>query len=243
MLLVLPATVASQQQQEDHPRVLPPHSVVAGKTLGEWSAIWWKWAVAFPVNDNPLLDLTGTKSKFGDVGPVFFLAGVFGHGSATRTVTIPANKFIFFPMVNFQNDNVGYGCTDPATPCKGRFTIDELYAQIDAIFTVTDLHASIDGHSVGELDELRAHRERAPVFSYTFQLTDNVYEAAGVTTADATGTVFPAVGDGYYLMLRPLPAGQHEIKFGGTVNGNSLDLTYKVTVTSKGSIQPVVTVP
>jgi len=66
MLLVLPAKLAAQQ--ENFPHVLPPHSAVAGKTLGEWSAVWWKWAYAIPANDNPLLDLSGQKSKFGDVG-------------------------------------------------------------------------------------------------------------------------------------------------------------------------------
>jgi hypothetical protein len=71
-------------------------------------AVWWKWAYAIPANDNPLLDASGQKLKFGDVGPVFFLAGLFNtSGSVTRTVTIPANKFIFFPLENLVNDNVG----------------------------------------------------------------------------------------------------------------------------------------
>ena len=232
MLLVLPAKVASQQ--ENFPHVLPPHSAVAGKTLGEWSAVWWKWAYAIPANDNPLLDPSGEKSKFGDVGPVFFLAGLFNtSGSVTRTVTIPANKFIFFPLENLVNDNVGI------TP---RQTIDTLVSQIDAALPgVTALHASIDGREVGGLF---SHREAAPVFSYTLQLTDNLQQVVnGITTPDATGTVFPAVADGYYLMLRPLSAGQHVIKFGGVLFGGSLDVTYQVSVTSTRSIEPVVLVP
>ena len=232
MLLVLPAKLAAQQ--ENFPHVVPPHSVVAGKTLGEWSAVWWKWAYAIPANDNPLLDASGQKSKFGDVGPVFFLAGLFNtSGSVTRTVTIPANKFIFFPLENLVNDNVG------VTP---RQTIDTLVSQIDAALPgVTALHASIDGREVGDLF---SHRETAPVFSYTLQLTDNLQQVVnGITTPDATGTVFPAVADGYYLMLRPLPAGQHVIKFGGVFFGGSLDVTYQVNVTSTRSIEPVVLVP
>jgi hypothetical protein len=179
MLLVLPATLAAQQ--ENFPHVPPPHSVVAGKTLGEWSAMWWKWAYAIPANDNPLLDPSGEKSKFGDVGP-FFLAGLFNtSGSVTRTVTIPANKFIFFPLENLVNDNVG------VTP---RQTIDTLVSQIDAALPgITALHASIDGREVGDLS---SHREAAPVFSYTLQLTDNLQQVVnGITTRTQLVRSFP----------------------------------------------------
>jgi hypothetical protein len=241
VLLVMPATVASQEEQES---VMPPHSVVAGKTLQEWSAIWWKWLQAIPASDNPLLDMHGSKSKFGDVGPVFFLAGLFNTpGTVTRSVTIPANKFIFFPLENAWVDNVGNGCAVPTlTPCAGRLTIDQLFTQLAGILQVTALHASIDGRPVSDLFE---HRETAPAFSYTVQATDNLLEAVlGYFGADSVGTVFPAVADGYYLMLNPLPVGQHTINFGGTLSGSgSLDVTYQVTVTPKPSPQPVVLVP
>jgi hypothetical protein len=243
VLLVLPTRL---QAQPSNGRVLPPHSTVAGRTLGEWSAVWWKWAYAIPVDDNPLLDSTGAKSKFGDVGAIFFLAGLFnpsGNASVTRTVTIPANKFIFFPLENFVDDNVGNGCATPSsTPCPTRLTIDELRAQINGVLPgITALHASIDGQPVSDLF---SHRETAPAFSYTLQLTDNLQEVVnGITTSDATGTVFPAVADGFYLMLRPLPPGQHVIDFGGTVFGTPVDVTYQVTVTTTRSVQPVILVP
>jgi hypothetical protein len=217
--------------------------VAAGKTLADWSSVWWKWAFAIPANDNPLLDPTGEKSKFGDVGPVFFLAGTFnpsGSATVTRTVTIPSNKFVFFPLVNFVNDNVGNGCSTPSsTPCATRLSIDTLKGQLDGgIPQITALHASIDGRSIGDLF---SHRETSPVFSYTLQLTDNLQEISNkITTPDATGTVFPVVADGYYLMLRPLSVGQHVINFGGVSFGNSLDVTYQVTVTQPSSQRAVV---
>jgi len=246
VLLILPATALSQQRlTEDASVVMSPHSVVAGKTLGEWSALWWKWAYAIPANDNPTLDTTGAKAKFGDVGPVFFLAGWFGTppGPVTRTVTIPGQKFIFFPIENAVDDNVGNGCTVPTTtPCAGRLTIDQLFAQLEGFLNVTALHASIDGQSVSDLFD---HRERAPAFSYVYQLTDNLAEAVlGYAGPDSAGTVFPAVAEGYYLMLRPLPPGQHTIKFGGTFGGvGSLDMTYQLTVTEQPSQEPVILIP
>jgi len=75
-------------------------------------------------------------------------------------------------------------------------------------------------------------------------LTNNLQQVVnGITTPDATGTVFPAVADGYYLMLSALPAGQHVINFGGVAFGSPLDVTYQLTVTSTRSVQPVVIVP
>jgi hypothetical protein len=155
---------AAQSSSLTASAALPPHSKVACRTLAEWSVLWWSWAFSFPVNDNPLLDMPGEKAKYGDVGPVFFLGGLFNaSGSVMRTATVPAGKFIFFPVVNLVNDNVG------VVP---RVTIDELAAQLAAaIPSLTDLHASVDSVPV---PGLRQHRETSPVFSYTLQSTDNL---------------------------------------------------------------------
>src|ERR1700720_2094246 len=77
------APINLRAEREDEGPVVRPHGVVAEKTLGEWSALWWKWAFAFPVNDNPLLDTSGAKSRFGDVGEVFFLAGLYNSSSSS----------------------------------------------------------------------------------------------------------------------------------------------------------------
>lgn len=232
--LLAVALAPSSARADGH--VVKAHSVVADKTLSEWSALWWKWAFAFPVNDNPLLDTSGAKSKFGDVGDVFFLAGLYnpsGSSSVTRTATISNDKFIFFPLQNFVNDNVGV---------SPRQTIDTLISQINgAIPGITALYASIDGKPVGDLF---SHRETSPVFAYTLQLTDNLQQVVNnIHTPDATGTVFPAVADGFYLMLQPLSPGMHVLKFGGTSFGTTLDVTYNLTVTDKHSPGPVVLVP
>lgn len=231
-----PATASGETESDDEDIVVQPHAVVAGRTLGEWSASWWKWAYAFPTNDNPLLDTTGAKSHFGDVGDVFFLAGLFNipsSSSVTRTATVPSHKFIFFPLDNFVNDNVGV---------SPRVTIDVLYAQLAAAIPgITALHASLDGVPINNLE---AHREISPVFSYTLQVTDNLQQVVnGIHTPDAQGTVFPAAADGFYLMLRPLPPGPHVLNFGGTTFGTTLDVTYNLTVTTTRSVAPMVLVP
>jgi hypothetical protein len=247
-MMLVPGAAQTDEHDGDHSVVVAPHSVVDGKTLQEWAALWEKWTFAFPVNDNPARDATGEKSKFGDLGRVFLLAGWFGSppsGTIYRSVTIPVNKFIFFSLESATDENVGNCTTQPTTPCKGRLTIDELHAQLADAFKVSSLHASIDGKQIGHLWQ---HREKAPVFSYTLQLTDNLYQAVNkYPYPDAVGTVFPVVGDGYFLMLKPLSVGHHTINFGGTTvfagNQQEVDVIYDVTVTPTVSLKPAVLVP
>jgi hypothetical protein len=47
----------------------------------------------------------------------------------------------------------------------------------------------------------------------------------------AAGTYGPMVTDGYYLMLTPLPAGEHTIHFtAGLGDAVPMDVTYHLTV-------------
>lgn len=69
--------------------VLPPGSVVEGRTLAEWSAEYWKWAFSFPVAANPLLDTTGQLALLGDVGGSMFFVAAGGPGTVdTRRGTL-----------------------------------------------------------------------------------------------------------------------------------------------------------
>src|SRR5262245_50717964 len=91
----------------NNPGVLPPQSHPFGATYGEWAARWWQWAYKQPVDTNPLFDETGARIANGQSGKVWFLAGVINvSGSAERTGTIPAGKALFFPILNFEADNL-----------------------------------------------------------------------------------------------------------------------------------------
>jgi hypothetical protein len=75
---------------------------VLGKTIGEWSAEWWKWAFAIPVSTNPISTnpMLGGDCAQGQKGPVWFLAGVWQGGTAIRSCTVPGGKYILFPIAN-----------------------------------------------------------------------------------------------------------------------------------------------
>lgn len=212
-----------------------PTVIENGKAYEKMSADWWKWAYSFPVSINPLFDETGDFAYLGDRGNVFYLAGVFNvSGMATRTISVPAGKPIFFPVLNILWDNVGvrppYLNGKHDTPATFEpMSVPELRAMAGAaVDEVSELHVTVDGCPIPDLFSYRA---KSSPFSFTFPRTDNIYQLFGY---DVSGTIAPAVSDGYWILLAPLPPGQHTINFGGSV-GNptffSLDITYHITVT------------
>jgi hypothetical protein len=216
--------------QTSCPQILPN-----GKIYEKLAADWWKWAFSFPTSINPLFDETGAQAYLGNQGNVFFLAGVFNvSGAATRTITVPAGKPLFFPILNIEWDNVLFrppylGGPIIPPPQPNPLSVPELYAlAADSIGLTTELHATVDGCAIPNLFSYRA--KSAP-FNFTLPATDNIYQFFGV---DISGAVAPAVTDGYWLLLAPLPAGNHTINFGGTTGppvNFTLDITYYITVT------------
>lgn len=195
----------------------------------ELSADWWKWVYSQPAvdvggtNTNPVLDGTGAYGAAGQtngIGPgnkYFFLAGTFG-GTTTRSVTVPAGKELFFPVLNLEMDNA----VDPVTD----YSVPELRALAKAsIDTKTVAWAKVDGASI------EVFRTKSPTFSYTLPAADSIYAYFGLTGSQFQGTVKPAVSDGYWAYSPALSAGTHTVQFHGENSGGfSVDVTYNLTV-------------
>ncbi len=226
VLQVTPALAANNP----NPGVLPPNAHPFGKTYGEWNAGWWQWSFSVPASKNPALATNGALDcSVGQSGNVWFLAGHFlSGGSFTRSCSIPVGKALFIPLINSWVDNV---CNTPP------FTVEQLRAMAaNLVSPPANLHASIDGHS---LTNLESYRAISPVFSYTLPPSpDNLIDVGfGVSLPGPCWpslTVTPAVADGFYIMLAPLTAGSHSINFGGSGpgGGSTLDVTYNLTVGS-----------
>ena len=204
------------------------------------TALWWEWVYAQPAIDKggtntfPLLDSTGAYAAVGQengIGPgnkYFFLAGTFG-GPATRTVTVPAGKTLFFPVINSELDNLPFvGSDTPPT----NYTVPELRAMAKVFIDTAildSLFATLDGVP------LEIFRTKSPTFSYTLPDENNIYNYSGAAVGPPfEGTIKPAVSDGYWSSISPLPPGPHVVKFGATTtSGFSLDVTYNLTVTGR----------
>jgi len=208
----------------NNPGVLPPQSHPNGATYGEWAARWWQWAYKQPVDTNPLFDETGAKVANGQSGNVWFLAGVINvSGTAERTATIPTGKALFFPIVNFEADNL-------APPTNPPLDVAGLRALAKSVIDgATDLAAEVDGRAVVNLP---AYREQSPVFSITLP-DNNLFQFFGFNVPAGTYSLPDGfVDDGYYLMLAPLSAGPHTIHFHASIPSFdfTLDITYHLTV-------------
>lgn len=195
------------------PRVLPPRARPFGASYEQWAARWWQWALSIPVDQNPLLDPTGEDCAVGQSGRVWFLAGTFGGGSATRTCTVPAGKALFFPIVN-----AVFVATEPGE--TEEIAHEVLREHIDRV-DVGTLAVELNGVPIPNLGSYRAH---SPTFSVVFP-EDNLFGAPA-------GFYPIAAADGYWIMLAPLPPGTHTLHFRGVLpNGTLLDVTYTLIVT------------
>lgn len=194
--------------------VLAPGSTYAGKSIGEWSAEWWKYLLSIPADQNPALDPTGANANVGQDGPVFFLVGTFDGASVTRDITITSDKAILFPLFNSVN------ISDPSNPETAEQLRVLVTQQVDA---VTGLNASIDGVELSQT-QLFNHRQPSPAFSATLP-DGNLFGAP-------SGVYTPGVSDGYWLLLEPLSVGEHTISFGSALGDDIIaqDNTYRIQV-------------
>ena len=166
-------------------RWIPADNGVADLDQAQWSQRWWAWAGRFE-GKAPFKDVDGSRCAMHQEGPVWFLAGTDGSFGAVRHCTIPADTHLFVPVMNWIVATGEVGATDaaPAT-CQGK----QGQAARLADHVVSGL-VLLDGRPVGELQRMRV---------------------AGRTSFAASADAPVAASDGYWLMLKPLPPGEHTL--------------------------------
>ena len=199
LLLAAESPAWAGKGNANNPGIAPPQSSSHGMTYGEWAAAWWQWALSIPAAQNPVADTTGQYAGVGQSGPVWFLAGSFG-GDVERTVAVPAGKAIFVPVYNWIFGSSVFDCdpTNPGVPCDVPTLRQKAAAATTGALVV---EAWIDGTPV---NDLRSYRGISPEPFPIVLPADNVL---GIDS----GTYYPQVADGYWLMLRPFPRGLHTI--------------------------------
>jgi hypothetical protein len=224
LFLIAPCAVLGSSTTADS-LVLSPFDATGNLRYPQLSVRWWQWAVSSPISRNPLVDLTGKHASVGQSGKVFFLGGTFSIGSqdsqATRTITVPRGTYLFFPIVNSEFDNAFPPILNVDDSRRGA---------AQGYNNVSSIYATIDGRPV---TDLLAHRTLSPVFQFTLPNTDgvrdkNIYQLFGV---NVVGLVTQVVGDGYYVLVKPLSVGRHTITFGGTLSGSEGQLLFRLAIT------------
>jgi hypothetical protein len=213
LALMPPVNLYAQAQ------TFPPGSESYGLSYGEWSAEWWRWLDGIPEDRNPAADTTGAfcTEKQNASSPVWFLAGTWGS-KEERSCTIPSGKSLLISPIDML-------CTLADTP--GVKTEEDMRqcAKEDQD-KVNLVSVTVDGFEIPGMSE---YRFQSPLFNLT--LPEN--NALGVPAQETQG-----VSDGYFVMLKPLPKGEHEIRSVGsltevTVQGTqnfASDVTYHITV-------------
>ena len=232
-LMLSAAVPPTRGQGNPNPGIIP-----VNKQYTRLSAEWWQWAVSFPVSNSPLFDETGARGCLREQGPgnVFFLSATFSDAPRNVSFDVPSGSRLFVILVGSEWDNAY-----PGPP----LTVEQLYERAAAASaSVTELHASIDGQPV---QDLFSYRVRSDPFCYTVSAADKFFEFLGLAdvlppfACPAGFCVCPAVIDGFFLLLTPLPPGTHTVNTGGTVGSPpdnvTFDITYNIRVVPRGHYQ------
>ena len=137
----------------------------------------------------------------------------------TRTFSVREGSYLLFPVRYVSLDNVDFPVA---------LTVEELRdtaARVVAL--MTNLHAWFDGQPI----DVSAHRVQSPVFSFNFETADNL--DSYIYGHPVMGLVDPFISDGFWLMLEPLPPGNHVVQFGGEIGppfSSSKEVTDFITV-------------
>jgi hypothetical protein len=196
----------------------------------ELLAQWWQWSLAFPTNADPELGTADISTD--QFGEIWFLPVPLGGGTLTQSETIPAGKWLFFPVLTFELDNTG-------CPTNYDYTLEQLEGFLQADWDQTMATAcTIDGFTVpGMKDPTNSFLlVRTWPFGYTLASSNNVladYPGFTEYTCIPDGlTVYPAIAEGICLLLPPLKPGSHTINITATNAAFSVsyDVTFDLTV-------------
>jgi hypothetical protein len=202
LLSTLGAVAADQR---DAIAVVDADELVLDRPQSEWSQAYLQWVAAFPRGSSPVSDTTGALCAARQEGDVWFLASSDGTAPVVRACTIPAGRTLFVPVAAVLERS---GNREPDCASMARVAADNLQH-------VNGLAMTIDGKPV---DDLQGHRQ-ASGGCFALGLRQ-------VPRLAAKG----AVADGFYVMLRPLPAGAHTIVVQARFDATPLSTTYRLDV-------------
>ena len=184
-----------------------PNASPLGISYAEWSARWWQWAFSLPLPNHPGTDTAAFDVAAGQSGDVWFLAAPLQAAPPpvapiVRSATIPAGKSIFLTMIDAEWSSL-----------EGSTSADEQREiatwQADHIVP-SSVSCTLDGVA---LKHPATYRFVSPQFAFVAPIPWLFFDAASGSLGGA-GT---AVGDGYFVFLKPLEPGQHELRITGHV--------------------------
>jgi hypothetical protein len=192
--------------EKERELIFGPQDKPYGMTYGQWTVRWWQWLLALPKENNPAIDDTGANAAASQDDPnVWFLAGTFPRaGVPHRLCKIPEKKAVLFPTINYE-----------ANLLQDRMFDDECKLKEHVKSDVDDIvynHCVIDGV------ELPVYRIMSDPILFPISIAERIpYTVGGSDEFQINEKMCftRAVSDGYWIFLKPLERGQHELHFAG----------------------------
>jgi hypothetical protein len=198
------------------PFVVGSGDSVNGHGLPYFANAWWQWAASAPPTLDPVQDRTGANCGTNQQGAVWFLAGGYGTSRISRTCTVPQGRYIFFPVINVISGVPPTLSDACATAKRNAARNNDTYVYI---------RVSLNGSEVDKAERFRIASEEC--FDLLSRLPQQMTPQLGYHSAT----------DGYWIMLKPLPAGQYHLEFKAfyTNNGDAFgvmvqNISYDLTI-------------
>lgn len=194
----------------------PADSAPYGKTYGNWTVEWWRWALAIPKSINPVLDRTGKRAGVGQQNEhVWFLAGKLGdedRNVPNRSCTISTKKSVLFPVINCESNQLEHPDLKTHQDIIERINRDE--------DTIIKKECFVDGKRI-PVQRVKSD----PIIFELSMVKDNLFNVKAEENTYASS-------DGYWVFLKPLPIGKHIISFQGSCEYGRLNsgATYHIEV-------------
>ena len=209
------AIVSITQSCQDHKldpndpsmvRVVGLTEQIDGKSYSDLDEAASKFIFPADFSQSPLDDEDGSRSAATlQPLPNFMILGSNLGGTSTRSLTIPAGRYVYMPIVGFTNY---YFANDPCypndQPAPGQSLADYLESFAEPLNTVQNLTAQLDGKDL--VPDLKKYKVKTRAFSYILpkDILDPNCDYSGQT---------PTVLDVSYALLLKIPTGKHVLTY------------------------------
>jgi hypothetical protein len=193
--------------------IFTPETKPYGLTYGQWTVKWWQWLLSIPTDTNPAADENGIHASMNQTDShVWYLAGTLGGKTVTRKCIIPAGRSILFPVINYEMNSI----EKPELRTDSELIRHVMEDEDDII----NLEAIIDEQRI----PIYRVRSDPPMFPLTIPADNLLNTSVGGTTR--------ATSDGYWVFLKTLEPGEHNLYFAGSCSAGSRNVkaTYSVRV-------------
>jgi hypothetical protein len=196
--------------------------------MADWLERYWVWTASIPMDIHPRSDIDGEHCGINQNGSVWFLdPPIDAEMTKVLNCEIPEGKAIFIPLLVGECDS---GDMESASD-------EELEQCAKSGNDGGTILFSIDGNKILSIDKTSQNQNDYSLYRTTSKFFDIRWSEFNIFGA-GNGS-HRAIADGYFVVVKPLPPGNHKIDFQIVVispietNYNlRMDITYNLKIIS-----------